>query len=416
MSDKYIVVKTQKQETCCDFLIGESIFVVEKEEWEELGKHITKNTFVETKIGHGHEIDLFELYHRAQILKADETIISFVSANGIIDALKYIRRGTRISRNTKNLYKIMNKLALFREFEKSCEEENEEEKPTFDSVSIKSGSYYGIEKDETVLAWKLPSGPEDIVNCEKFNKDLMEKALKKPSRTLEIILNAEKFWCNTTLHHVFLRVSIPDEICLWNPDVIITIDHKVGTQKRPPPIYSSRRINFKLFTDEIFHTFTEEKIDEELFQFFDCLEKRRVINYCAVQNGILSGIYMCDFEDDVESWETKEGKPAFPKYEGAIHFSTDVPLDKQEYCVAVSLEAFQEGTKKEHEFMQTVFRGLSGVNDALEWINKKVQKISGRKSNYKNPNKQFNLDEFKIDGWTFCIQWIMANLKKDPRI
>jgi|SRR5579885_245931 len=298
---EYIIIKT-KEISDHDIAVGECLFVVEKTEWEHLGKHITKESFTYTK---SHccekEIRLYDLYHRAQIFQADERTINFLLENGIDTALKYLRKGTRQSRNRENLYNIFNKLAIFREMENfPCEYHI-----VIDFVSISKSSYFGIEKDETVLAWKLPSKAEEVKECQEFNSKLLEEALKENRNTLISILNAKRFWCDLGVSDIDFKITIPDDTCLWDPVITVKakysksiinaalnsrlaslasrsdnqnelyikpelIEPKNDTRWDWPPFPMSyeKNVNMKYFLGEFLPSLTKENYKEQLDKFF----------------------------------------------------------------------------------------------------------------------------------------------------
>ena len=113
---RYIAVKTKSLEDYRDNLVlGECLFAVEREEWLSFGKFITKKIIVDAY--EKGEIDVQELYNRAETFEVDENTIKFLLSNGTKKALKYIRKGIVEPRNRLNLYNIFNKLALFRDIE-----------------------------------------------------------------------------------------------------------------------------------------------------------------------------------------------------------------------------------------------------------------------------------------------------------
>ena len=267
---QYIVVKTEKQQhTCCEISMGPCLFAVEEEEWDEIGKHLTTESVAYTK-GHGEKrIHLYKLYENAITFEADVGTIQFLLLNGTNDALKYLRKGTTVSRNKQNLYQIFNKLALFRDMENSALVLNLAKKfdfdcfnPGFDHVSISNSCSYGVHEDETVLVWRIPKNLEDCIECEKWNENLMREALERNSTTLNSILGAKKFWCITGVHHVYVRLYIPDDVCLWDPDVILEVDHKI--QSRKQSFGYTKKLKFR----EMCQIFESFKNKDDILQYF----------------------------------------------------------------------------------------------------------------------------------------------------
>lgn len=399
-----IIVKTKEQDEYCHGLCA-SIFAVEKKEWEEFGKHIDRKTTTHQRGPDDceHEINLYELYSTAQTFEADENTIAFLSTNGIDNALKCLRRGTRVSRNKERLHEIFDKLALFREIEK-CKD------ASFDSVSFSKTGYYGIEQDETVLAWKLPTCPEEVSACKEFNEKLLEEALKRHSRSFGLILNAKKFWCHTTLLGVFVRIYIPDDVCLWDHDVNIAIDHNVNPcGVKYPDIHIQRRINFKSFVRDVLPSF-----QGEFYRFFNCPGTDVPHTYCAVVDGKRSGIYKCAKGDDAELWK-KDGKDVFPNFEGAVYFSLDSPLRIGEQIIAVSLEFFKPDFKKDHE-LELEQAAFTDIRYANAWVLRKIKSYCGETTDIDIPEYDLLwMDEIEVNGWTFCITKIEGSVKSDPR-
>src|ERR1039457_4715626 len=96
-TNKYIVVKTGKVKNYREYLLGECLFAVEREEWFSFQKFLTEKTLVYTH--EDDEIDVHELYYRAQTFEVDEKTAIFLLLNGTEKALKYIREGIVEPRN-----------------------------------------------------------------------------------------------------------------------------------------------------------------------------------------------------------------------------------------------------------------------------------------------------------------------------
>lgn len=217
-------------------------------------------------------------------------------------------------------------------------------------------------------------------------------------------------------HEEQLEIINPEEFALYQP-------HNVRTIFMMKYYQELRKMHFRLF-QECMPQFESEGIAQVWNALSDTdipktaiLAKLEEKNYCAVRNGKFAGIYPCSPEDDPESWETKYGKHIFPHYEAAVHFTTDVQLKVNDKLIAVAFEAFEESSKKEHEFFQ---KGFFDYESASLWINKNIEKFSGpwtyeKTIDYKPSEKEFWSDEFEVDGWTFCIIWIEARVVPDPR-
>jgi hypothetical protein len=279
---KYIAVKTLEVEYNDDLLLlGECLFAVEREEWLSFRQFLTKETLVETFDNGNNSIDVYQLYHEAETFEVDENIIMFLLVNGMNDPLNYIRRGIIFPKNKLNLYNIFNKLALFREIEKLKNDDLIDDELVIDAVSISKTGYYEIEKDPTVLSWKLPSSEGEIESCKEINQKLMEEALSTNRYSLTSILYAKNFWCDLGYNNkrIYFKLTIPDDVCLWNPDVIIELKHNNNYHNydnnsipdhywKIPPIRNSRKINVYYFLQTFLPSLTDENYQEHLEQFF----------------------------------------------------------------------------------------------------------------------------------------------------
>jgi hypothetical protein len=270
---RYIAVKTKSLEDYRDNLVlGECLFAVEREEWLSFGKFITKKIIVDAY--EKGEIDVQELYNRAETFEVDENTIKFLLSNGTKKALKYIRKGIVEPRNRLNLYNIFNKLALFRDIE-----HYEGDSIIIDCVSIDKEGYYGIEKDPTALAWKLPACPEEIPICQERNQKLMEGALKENRNTLISILGAKDYWCDICINNkaLYFEIFIPDDTCLWNPDVLVKLKHDNNGYSqinlpdgcwRTPLIYGKKRVNLYNFLNVFIPSLKDDNYQMQLRMFF----------------------------------------------------------------------------------------------------------------------------------------------------
>ena len=268
MDTDYIIVKTAVQEFNSNFItLGECLFAVKKSEWIEIGKYLEEDSVAYTKGPNEKKLHLYQMYHQANILPASAHVVEFLINHGICSALYYLRKGTIKSKNRDKLHRIFNKLALFREIEKGhCGVE-------FDPVSIKGSAYYGIEKDDAVLKWRLPKAA-NCVECADHNNGLLEEMIGNNSATFNHILESKKFWCCVVFCDVMLRIYIPDDVAdavkmghssIYDIDVCAEIDPKVGPQCREFSHFGEpKRLNFKIFL----MTFKKFKSKKEVTKYF----------------------------------------------------------------------------------------------------------------------------------------------------
>lgn len=216
--DDFLVVKTTRQDHNDHMMaLGECLFAVKKSEWYEFKEFLSGDSIVETGGCCPKIINLFALYNYASILfvaNSEDEVVSFLLRHGTNKALKYLRKGTRYRRNTKYLYEIMNKMAIFIELEHEA---------GADPVSVCKKGYYAVEEDETVLAWKLPKTAEEVETCKTFNQALLEKALenKYKSKTFEHIIDSDGQWSHISIDGVIAKITVPDDTTLWDPDIIL---------------------------------------------------------------------------------------------------------------------------------------------------------------------------------------------------
>jgi len=271
LANRYIAVKTPEVEYVDDILLlGECLFAVDRDEWYGFQKYITEKELL-VYSSEDKEINIVPLYYGAKTFEVDEKTSMFLLLHGTNKALKYIRKGIVIPRNRLNLYNIFNILALFGVIEKL-----QNDYVVIDCVSISKGNYYGIEKDPTVLAWKLPSCQNEIESCKAINEKLMEEALSANRNSLRSILRANKFWCDLCIsnRHIDFKLIVPDDVCLWNPEVFVELKHNdnIGYLSpynwTAPPIYNKKKTSLHYFINDFLPSLTTENYQEKLTLFF----------------------------------------------------------------------------------------------------------------------------------------------------
>ena len=120
LANRYIAVKTPEVEYVDDILLlGECLFVVDRDEWYGFQKYITEKELL-VYSSEDKETNIVPLYYGAKTFEVDEKTSMFLLLHGTDKALKYIRKGIVIPRNRLNLYNIFNILALFGVIEKLC--------------------------------------------------------------------------------------------------------------------------------------------------------------------------------------------------------------------------------------------------------------------------------------------------------
>jgi hypothetical protein len=226
-ADKEVVIHTFPVGEFNDkYFLTDCLFVTTHKEWDEIGKYLTKESFIYSEGYPGYKIELWELYHTALILEADFKTLEFIDDHGNKTPLKYLQQGVRMARNKDRLEEIFNQLAMYRRFEVEDHEEL-----VVDPVTTDKNGYYGAENFWLVDQWLLPVGENDVERCRNENQKGLEKALAENTELFQHILQAKKFYCTVGYNGLMFRISFEENTEPWNPKVIIELEF--GGNKGP---------------------------------------------------------------------------------------------------------------------------------------------------------------------------------------
>lgn len=278
---KRVVIKTFGQDGRSNLLIfGDCMFVVDREEWEEIGKHIQKDSVVYTKYD-DYKLYLWDLYHEARMIEADENVLEFISIHGDDTPLKYLQKGRRQIKNKNNLELILNKMALLIKIKKDY---NNIKDIKIDDVQISKYSNTVINDSYLFNLWKLPNHPGEVEKCSTENKNYITN-FQFDSRLYNEILNSKDVWYTINFKGLSFRTAVPDDVCFWDPKITIQLETEENELVQPylgplpisnistdifknPKIHNKKSVRPYRFLGEFLPSLNKDTYQKQLEEFF----------------------------------------------------------------------------------------------------------------------------------------------------
>lgn len=233
-ADEMLLVKTFSYSSVNneEIDIGDCLFTISKSEWDSFSEFLkkefkyTERALVYTNKSEKIYVDLIDLYTGAKIYdNPNKDVLDFISLNPVGPALNYLRKSIRVARNKKNPLKIFNEIILLFKLDILNRKHG---------ITVDVGPY-SLNKHEFYMLWRFPHSLGDVDGCNGYNICLLEKLEKENFWLYEYIMKSKSLSADVTFHGLELEITIPDDVCLWRPEIEVEIKEIPDVPKRDKP-------------------------------------------------------------------------------------------------------------------------------------------------------------------------------------